>query len=125
MHGAGGLDEVSPLGPTRVAELRRGAVRTFTFDPAEAGVDRCEARALAGGTPAENAAIITGVLSGEPGPAADAVALNAGFVAVLAGRAPDFRSGVALARQALRSGAGLRLLGQLARATNAAPREDG
>lgn len=118
VHGAGGLDEVSPLGPTRVAELRRGAVRTFTFDPAEAGVDRCDAAALAGGTPAENAAIITGVLAGEPGPAADTVALNAGFVAVLAGRAPDFRTGVTLARQALRSGAGLRLLSQLARATS-------
>ena len=51
VHGAGGLDEVSPLGPTRVAELRRGAVRTFTFDPADAGVDRCAAADLAGGTP--------------------------------------------------------------------------
>jgi anthranilate phosphoribosyltransferase len=63
------------------------------------------------------------VLSGEPGPAADAVALNAGFVAVLAGRAPDFKTGVALARQALRSGAALRLLSQLVRATSSAQRE--
>jgi anthranilate phosphoribosyltransferase len=123
VHGAGGLDEVSPLGPTRVAELRRGAVRTFTFDPSEAGVDLCDAAALAGGSPARNAAIITGVLSGEPGPAADAVALNAGFVAVLAGRAPDFKTGVALARQTLRSGAALRLLSQLVRATSSAQRE--
>ncbi len=123
VHGAGGLDEVSPLGPTLVAELRRGAVRTFTFDPADAGIDRCEPADLAGGTPAENAAIITAVLSGHPGPAADAVALNAGFVAVLAGRAPDFRAGVALARTALRSGAALRVLHQLARATGGVPRE--
>lgn len=119
VHGAGGLDEVSPLGPTRVAELRRGAVRTFTFDPADAGVDRCRPGDLAGGSPAENAAIVTGILEGREGPAADAVALNAGFVAVLAGRAPDFRAGVALARATLRSGAALRLLRQLARAAGA------
>jgi anthranilate phosphoribosyltransferase len=117
VHGAGGLDEVSPLGPTRVAELRRGVVRAFTFDPADAGVARCEPADLAGGTPAENAAIITAVLEGRPGPAADAVALNAGFVAVLAGRAPDFRAGVALARAALGSGSALRLLRRLAAAT--------
>ncbi|MBK8166971.1 MAG: anthranilate phosphoribosyltransferase [bacterium] len=119
VHGAGGLDEVSPLGPTRVAELRRGAVRAFTFDPADAGVDRCRPGDLAGGSPDENAALITGILEGREGPAADAVALNAGFVAVLAGRAPDFRAGVALARATLRSGAGLRLLRQLARAAGA------
>lgn len=119
VHGAGGLDEVSPLGPTRVAELRRGAVRAFTFDPADAGVDRCRPGDLAGGSPAENAAIVTGILEGREGPAADAVALNAGFVAVLAGRAPDFRAGVALARATLRSGAALRLLRQLARAAGA------
>lgn len=119
VHGAGGLDEVSPLGPTRVAELRRGAVRTFTFDPAEAGVERCAPADLAGGSPADNAAIIAGILEGREGPPADAVALNAGFVAVLAGRAPDFRAGVALARATLRSGAALRLLRRLATATGA------
>ncbi len=123
VHGAGGLDEVSPLGPTHVAELRRGAVRAFTFDPADAGVERCSAADLAGGTPVENAAIITRVLAGEPGPAADTVALNAGFVAVLAGRAPDFRAGVALARTALENGAALRLLRQLVHATGGIPRE--
>jgi anthranilate phosphoribosyltransferase len=102
-----------------VAELRRGAVRSFVFDPADAGVDRCSPGDLAGGSPVENAAIVTGILEGREGPAADAVALNAGFVAVLAGRAPDFRAGVALARATLRSGAALRLLRQLARAAGA------
>ncbi len=123
VHGAGGLDEVSPLGPTRVAELRDGAVRMFTFDPGEAGVDRCDAADLAGGTPAQNADLIARVLRGEPGPPADAVALNAGFVAVLAGRAGDFRTGVAQARATLHSGAGGELLRRLARATGGVPRE--
>lgn len=123
VHGAGGLDEVSPLGPTRVAELRRGAVRTYMFDPAEAEVELCAAADLAGGTPQQNADIIRRVLAGEPGPAADAVALNAGFVAVLAGRAPDFRAGVALARATLRGGAALRALQQLASASDRATGE--
>jgi anthranilate phosphoribosyltransferase len=110
VHGHGGLDEVSLLGPTRVAELAGGGVRTFTFDPAAVGMETCAPSDLAGGDPECNAAIIRSVLDGVPGPAADAVALNAGFCAVLGGLADDIAGGVDRARAALTDGCARSLL---------------
>lgn len=65
VHGAPGLDEVSPLGPTWVAELADGEIRTSELDPIALGLPPTGAEALAGGTPQENARIIEGILSGE------------------------------------------------------------
>jgi anthranilate phosphoribosyltransferase len=110
VHGAGGLDEVSLLGPTTVAEWDGSRVRTFTFEPAEAGLETCLAEDLAGGSAAVNAAIIRTVLAGEPGPCTDAVLINAGFAAVAAGRAEEVRAGVDLARTTLQAGRGTELL---------------
>jgi anthranilate phosphoribosyltransferase len=121
VHGQGGLDEVSPVGATRVAALRDGQVTTFTFEPREAGIEPCDLAALAGGAPAENAAMIRAIFAGEPGPCTDAVLLNAGFCAVLADKADDFRAGVDLARRTLTDGAVARLLADLARAGDRAP----
>jgi anthranilate phosphoribosyltransferase len=110
VHGAGGLDEVSLLGPTTVAEWDGGEVRTFTFEPAAAGLAPCDPADLAGGTAADNAAIVRAVLAGDPGPRTDAVLINAGFAAVAAGRADDVRAGVDLARSTLADGRGTALL---------------
>ena len=113
VHGAGGLDEVSPCGETRVAEVRDGAVTVFTFTPEEAGLEPVALADLAGGEPAVNAQIIRGILEGQDGPTADAVVLNAGFVAVLADLAPDPRTGAALAREAVADGRARDLLEHL------------
>ena len=113
VHGAGGLDEVSLLGTTRVAALVDGTVTTSTFDPRDVGLAPCRPEDLAGGDAARNAAIIRGILAGEPGPAADVVALNAAFVAVVADKASDVAGGLALARAALASGAAARVLENL------------
>jgi len=110
VHGEGGLDEVSLLGPTTVAELSGGEVRTFTFLPREAGLAECRPEDLAGGDPAVNASIIRGILEGKTGPCTDAVLLNAGFAAVLGGLADDVKQGADLAREALADGSAARLL---------------
>ncbi len=123
VHGEGGLDEVSPCGRTLVAELRAGEVNTFTFTPEEAGIERCRPTDLAGGTPAENAEIIRGILAGRTGPPADAVALNAGFAAVVAGQAATVGEGVAQAREVLADGRAAALLARLAAASQAAAGE--
>lgn len=123
VHGAGGLDEVSPCGETVVAELRDGEVTVYTFTPEEAGVARHRAADLAGGTPAENAAIIRGVLAGGNGAPAAAVALNAGFAAVVGGAADTVAQGVALAREVLADGRAAGLLARLATAAGGAARE--
>src|SRR5881392_2648774 len=59
VHGAGGIDELSPVGPNLVAEVVDGSVRQRELDPeAELGVPRCSVEELRGGTPAENAAAV-------------------------------------------------------------------
>ncbi|MEX0980059.1 MAG: anthranilate phosphoribosyltransferase, partial [Gemmatimonadota bacterium] len=98
VHGAPGLDELSPLGETRVAELVDGEVRETTVTPEALGVEPCTAEAIGGGSPAENAQVILEVLRGEArGGPRSAVLLNAGAAIHVAGLAESLREGVALA----------------------------
>jgi anthranilate phosphoribosyltransferase len=103
VHGDG-LDEMSLCGPTEVAELREGTVRTFTITPQDAGLEPCEAAAVRGGDAQANAGIARSVLDGQRGPARDVVVLNAAAALLLAGRARDLREGAALAGRALDEG---------------------
>ncbi len=106
VHGANGLDELSPAGANLVCEVRDGSVRELTIDPSELGLERSDPAELVGGTAAENAAAITAVLTGaDAGARRDAVLLNAAGVIVAAGLADDLRSGLAAAREAVDSGA--------------------
>jgi anthranilate phosphoribosyltransferase len=87
VHGAPGIDEISPLGPTTVCEVGRGPLREWTIDPARYGLHITDPTDLAGAMPAENAARIEEVLSGSgPAGARHAVVLNAaGAIYELAG----------------------------------------
>jgi anthranilate phosphoribosyltransferase len=108
VHGEPGMDELSPVGTTRIVELRDGEVRESVFDPrAELGWEAYAAADLAGGDPAENAAVVEGVLKGERGGVARAaVVLNAAAALFVAGRADSIVDGVAIAEQAVSDGAG-------------------
>lgn len=107
VHGAPGLDELSPLGPTDVVELRDGALSRWTFDPRETlGLHDFSADDLAGGSPEENAQTVVDVLKGERGGAARAaVTINAGAAIYVAGRASSIEEGVAAAEAAIDAGA--------------------
>jgi anthranilate phosphoribosyltransferase len=113
VHGMDGSDELSLCGETRISELNDGAVTTTTRRPEDFGLTQVGPADLQGGDPPVNAAIVAGVLADEDGPARDAVLLNAGFVAVLAGRAADPAGGIALARAALAEGRGREVLAAL------------
>jgi len=104
VHGAHGIDEFSPAGSNVVCEVVDGVVRERTVDPLELGIDRCDPRELAGGTPAENAAIGREILSGASGPKRDAVVLTAGAAVVAAGHAADLPEGIALAAATIDGG---------------------
>src|SRR5213593_2975160 len=67
VHGAGGIDELSPVGPNLVCEVVDGRVRERTVDPLDLGIPRCAPDDLRGGTPAENAAAIREVFAGANG----------------------------------------------------------
>jgi anthranilate phosphoribosyltransferase len=112
VHGAGGMDELSTVGPNRVSHLKDGKVTTTTLDAGSLGLPRGEMADLAGGTPEDNAKILHSVLSGSlNGTRKNAVLLNA--AAALAAESGDFREGFALAKQALESGAALGKLEEL------------
>jgi anthranilate phosphoribosyltransferase len=104
VHGAGGVDELSPAGPNLVFEVADGVVHERVVDPVELGIEPCEPGALAGGSPADNARITRDVLSGAGGPRRDAVVLNAGGAIAAAGHADDLREGLALAAHAIDDG---------------------
>ncbi|WP_306119375.1 MULTISPECIES: anthranilate phosphoribosyltransferase [unclassified Roseitalea] len=103
VHGEG-LDEITTAGQTMVAELRHGQVRSFTLTPEEVGLTRVAPEALKGGTPAENAAALRAVLSGERNAYRDIACLNAGAGLVVAGLAGDLREGIAKACEAIDQG---------------------
>jgi anthranilate phosphoribosyltransferase len=104
VHGADGLDEISLSGETHVAEVNFGTVRNYTVTPEDFGLPSANIYELTGGDAAENAAIIRGILDGEPGPRRDIVLANAAAALVAAGAAADFREGVRVAAQSLDTG---------------------
>lgn len=115
VHGAPGMDEVSPLGPTKVVEIRDGAVRDWSIDPRTFGFDEGRAEELAGGPPAQNAAAVLAVLRNEAPPTAiAAVVLNAAAALYVSGSGPtEFGDAIAAARAGLIDGAGTRALERL------------
>jgi anthranilate phosphoribosyltransferase len=115
VHGRG-MDEISPLGPTRVLEIRGGECREWTLDPADHGYRDLGADALEGGGPAQNAAIVTAVLEGKGnGAASAAVVLNAGAAIYVSGLEPTMARGVERARDALAERRGMDALERLRR----------
>ncbi|MEO7520220.1 MAG: anthranilate phosphoribosyltransferase [Gemmatimonas sp.] len=120
VHGAPGLDEVSPLGPTSVIEVQDGARREWIINESVAGIPGVTADHLAGGEPAENATIIERVLQGGGPPGARAaVILNAAAAVYVGGAKGTYEEAVARTRDALASGAGASALERLRRASQA------
>ncbi len=103
VHGAGGMDELSTLGATRVSDLDGG---TRDVMPEDAGLDRLgDLDALRGGSPEENARTLAGILRGEITDARlDIVLLNAAAGFVVAGLSADLGAGVERARESVASG---------------------
>ena len=105
VHGAHGIDELSPTGSNLVYEVVDGTVRRREIDPLDLGVERCDPDELRGGTADENAERIREVFRGGNGGRRSAVLLNAAGAIAAAGHAEDLREGLELARAALDSGA--------------------
>lgn len=107
-HGEPGIDELSPVGPTRVAILDGGRILERVLEPADLGMEGLDAEGLAGGSPDENARRIRDVLRGvDRGVARAAVVLNAGAALFVAARAPTIEAGLRGAEEAVDSGAAL------------------
>jgi anthranilate phosphoribosyltransferase len=118
VHGKDGIDEISTVGPTLIAEVKDGKVRSSELAPEDLGLKRASLDQLRGGTAQENAHALLGVLKGEPEPFADLVVANAAAALVVAGLADDLRAGVERARLSISSGRALAALETLKRITN-------
>jgi anthranilate phosphoribosyltransferase len=106
VHGAGGIDELSPVGPNLVGEVVDGSVRMRELDAeTELGLPRCTIEELRGGTPDQNATAIREVFAGADGGRRSAILLNAAGAIAASGRAGDLREGLAIARETVDSGA--------------------
>lgn len=114
IHGVG-LDEISPLGPATIVEIKNTAPEgeekvytetTFKFDPLDIGIERCKVEDLKGGGPVENAEEFKKVLLGgdESNAKRDSIVLNAGVGCYVYGLASTIAEGCALAREVLNSG---------------------
>lgn len=119
VYGEDGLDEISLLGKTTIAELKDGEIKRYTIAPEDFGLKSCKLEDIKTGTPEENAATIKGVFSGEiEGPRKDAIILNAAGALVVGGKAADFTEGIALAREIIESGKAAEKLAQLVEESN-------
>ena len=110
VHGLDGVDEISITGKTRVTEIKRdGRITTYTLAPEDLEIQSSSLTSIMGGNVSENARIAYDILSGREmaGPRVDVVVLNAAAVLWVAGKAENFKEGIAQARQALSNGAAL------------------
>jgi anthranilate phosphoribosyltransferase len=120
VYGKDGMDEISLGAATVVGELKNGEITEYEIHPEDFGLPMAGSRALRVETPEQSMQMLKGVLDGEAGAAADIVVLNAGAALYAANVAASVAAGIALARQAIASGAARRTLDALVKATHAA-----
>jgi anthranilate phosphoribosyltransferase len=118
VHGSDGLDEITLTGPTFVAALEKGDIRSFEVSPEDVGLKRVDGEALKGGDASANASALRHVLAGQPSPYRDVALLNAAAALVVAGRAGDLREGMALGRRTIDDGAAADRLKRLIAVSN-------
>ena len=118
VHGLDGLDEITITGPTRIAEVRDGNVRTYEVTPEEFGIKRARLEDISGGDAAANAAIIREILAGNRSPRRDVVLLNAAAALVAAGKAEHLGDALPLAARSIDSGAAVAKLDALVQFTS-------
>jgi anthranilate phosphoribosyltransferase len=118
-HGLDGLDEITTTGPTKVVELKGGALHAFELTPEAAGLARAAPAALKGGDPAYNAKALIDVLDGAPGAFRDIGLITTGAALVVAGKVGSIKDGVDMGDAAIRSGAARRTLDRLITVSNA------
>lgn len=120
VHGSDGLDEITTTGPTSIAALENGTIRTFELTPEDAGLPRAQPGALRGGDGEANAKTLLDVLKGKKSAYRDVSLINAAAALVVAGKAKDIKDGVGVAAKSVDSGEAEGRLQRLIKVSNAA-----
>ncbi len=114
VHGEGNLDELTITGSTRVSELDKGRVTTYTLTPQDVGLETCSIEDLQGGETAKESLLqLQNILKGELGAKRDMVLLNSGAALMVAGKCTDLKDGVQMAKEIIDSGKAYEKLEQL------------
>lgn len=113
VHSEDGLDEISTAAATKITEVTAQGLQSYRLNPAEYGFAPCVTADYRGGTPAENAQLIRGILAGQPGPKRDIVVLNAAAALVVGGQAANLAAGIRQAADSIDHGAALAVLAML------------
>jgi anthranilate phosphoribosyltransferase len=119
VHGSDGLDEITISGPTHIAALENGKVRTFELKPEDIGLKLAKPEALRGADADTNATALKAVLDNKDSAYRDVALMNAAAALVVAQAANDIKEGAALARKSLESGAARARLDKLIAVSNA------
>ena len=115
VHGLDGLDEISPIGKTIVAEVKKDKTEKYEISPEDFGIGRCSIKDIAGGTPEYNAEIIKKIFSGEKGPKRDAVVLNTAAALYVGEVASSLEEGIEIANNILDEGLAMEKLEEFIR----------
>ncbi len=118
LHGSDGIDELTTTGPSTVVELKDGELRQFEVTPEDAGLARATLDDIKGGDAKANAKAMTEMLGGAAGPIRDIVLLNTAAALIVAERVENLRDGVAMAANAIDTGAACATLNKLIEITN-------
>ena len=118
VYGMDKLDEISLSAPTKICEIKDGALHTYEIKPEDFGLSRCKKEDLAGGDPKENAAITLSILNGEKGAKRDAVLLNAGAALYIGEKAKSMQEGINLAARLIDSKKALKVLEDFIKVSN-------
>lgn len=104
VHALNGMDEISPVGATIIIRLDENGIHQEQFEPDDAMFNSSNLEGIRGGNAIENARILKDFMAGQPGPARDAVVLNAAAALEITGKVSNLYDGIAMASQAIDSG---------------------
>lgn len=122
-----GMDEVSTLGPTSIAELKEdGSIEKFEITPQEFGIKPAKFEDVASSRNVQNDALtlLRVIMGKDQGPRCDIVCLNAAPLLYVMGKAKNLKQGIDLAQAAIADGRALEKLRSWVRWQNQTP-EDG
>ena len=116
--GHDGLDEITITTKTKICEAKDGFIKCYHIEPKDFDLPRASLKDIRGGTPEQNARILTEILNGQKGPKRDIVLLNAAPAIVAAGEAKTLQDGLKRAAESIDSGAAYEKLDALRKITN-------
>lgn len=113
-HGVDGLDEISNIGSTKVAELNNKKIEEYEVKPEDFGLSKSKFEDIRAESKEKNIIDLLRIIYGkEKGPKRDIVLMNASGSFYTMGKVNDFKEGVELAKNVIDEGNASKILENL------------